>query len=175
MKTILKIIGIIFLLIIAYAIVAMLFFSKDYHFERSVVVNAPREKVWENVASLQALNQWNPFPKADKNIVITYNGSGNQVGDSYHWKGNKEVGEGEQKIIAIVPGEKVTSDLHFIKPYEGKATINMVVVPQGNGTKVTWSMDNELNAVMKIMKPMMDGQMAKMFDQGLADLKKQVE
>ncbi|WP_292010207.1 SRPBCC family protein [Chryseobacterium sp.] len=172
MKTFLKIIGIVILLIVAYAVVAILFFSKKYHFERSVVINGPKEKVWQNVGSLQAFNVWNPFSKADKNIVITYKGAGDQVGDSYHWIGNKEVGEGEQKITAIVPGEKVTSEIHFIKPYEGEATINMMLTPEGNGTKVTWSMDNELNTMMKLMKPMMDGQMGKMFDQGLADLKK---
>jgi uncharacterized protein YndB with AHSA1/START domain len=172
MKTLLKIIGIIVLLIVVYALVAMLAFSKEYHFEKSVVINAPKEKVWQNVGSTKAMNVWNPFAKADPNIQIVYSGAQGTVGDSYHWKGNKDVGEGEQTVTAVVPNEKVSSDLHFIEPWEGTAKANFILTPEGNGTKVTWTMDNELTSVMKIMKPMMDMQMDKMFGQGLDDLKK---
>ncbi|MBV8328595.1 SRPBCC family protein [Chryseobacterium sp.] len=172
MKTLLKIIGIIILLIIVYALVAVLAFSKDYHYEKSVVINAPKEKVWQYVGSLKGYNAWDPFSKADKNIVITYSGEGDKVGDSYHWKGDKNVGEGEQTITEIVPGEKMMTKLHFIQPFEGDAKAAFVVTPEGSGTKVTWMIDNELNAMMKIMKPMMNSNMDKMFGQGLEDLKK---
>lgn len=175
MKTLLKILGIIILLVVVYAVIAMLAFSKDYHFEKSVVINAPKEKVWQHVGSTRAFNTWNPFAKADPNVVITYSGTSGQVGDTYHWKGNEHIGEGEQTVTEVVPNEKLTSKLHFIKPYEGEATGNFILTPEGNGTKVTWTMDNELTTVMKIMKPMMDSQMGKMFDQGLADLKKLAE
>ncbi|ROI00597.1 SRPBCC family protein [Chryseobacterium daecheongense] len=172
MKTLLKIIGIIILLIVAYAIIAMLAFSKDYHFEKSIVINAPKEKVWQHAGSLKGFNTWNPFAKADKNVVITYSGTSGQVGESYHWKGNDQVGEGEQTVVESVPNEKLTSQLHFIKPWEGEAKGSFILTPEGNGTKVTWAMDNELTPMMKLMKPMMDNQMGKMFGQGLEDLKK---
>lgn len=172
MKTLLKIIGIIILLIVAYAIIAMLAFSKDYHFEKSIVINAPKEKVWQHAGSLKGFNTWNPFAKADKNVVITYSGTSGQVGESYHWKGNDQVGEGEQTVVESIPNEKLTSQLHFIKPWEGEAKGSFILTPEGNGTKVTWAMDNELTPMMKLMKPMMDNQMGKMFGQGLEDLKK---
>ncbi|ASW76110.1 hypothetical protein IQ37_05900 [Chryseobacterium piperi] len=175
MKTILKILGILIVLAILYVVFAMLVFSKDYHFERSVIINAPKEKVWQHVGSTKAFNTWNPFAKADKNIMITYSGASGEVGDSYHWKGNDEVGEGEQTVTAVVPNEKLTSKLHFIKPFEGDATANFILTPEGNKTKVTWAMDNELNTMMKVMKPMMDNQMGKTFDQGLRELKKLAE
>ncbi|MBT2622994.1 SRPBCC family protein [Chryseobacterium sp. ISL-6] len=175
MKTILKILGILIVLVILYAVFAMLAFSKDYHFERSVVINAPKEKVWQFAGSTKAFNSWNPFIKPDKNITITYSGTSGEVGDSYSWKGNKDVGEGQQTVTAVVPNEKITSKLHFIKPFEGEATANFILTPEGNGTKVTWTMDNELNTMMKIMKPMMESQMGKTFDQGLGDLKKLAE
>lgn len=171
MKAILKFLGVLIVLVILYAVFAMLIFSKDYHFEKSVVINAPKEKVWQYTGSTRAMNVWNPFAKADKNIVITYSGTSGEVGDSYHWKGNDEVGEGEQSVTAVIPNEKLTSKLHFIKPFEGDATTNLILTPEGNGTKVTWTIDNEVNTMMKIMKPMMDSQMGKMFDRGLGDLK----
>lgn len=175
MKTISKILGILIVLVILYAVFAMLVFSKDYHFERSVVINAPKEKVWQHVGSTKAFNTWNPFAKADKNIVINYSGTSGEVGDSYTWKGNEDVGEGEQTVTAVTPNEKLTSKLHFIKPFDGVATANFILTPEGKGTKVTWTMDNELNTMMKLMKPMMDNHMGKSFDQGLGELKKLAE
>jgi len=175
MKTLLRILGVILFLAIAYAVIAMLAFDKNYHFEQSVVINAQKEKVWQHVGSLKEYNVWDPFSKADKDIVITYSGAGDKVGDSYHWKGNDKVGEGEQSITEIVPNEKLMTKLHFIKPFESDAKTAFVLTPEGNGTKVTWAIDYELTTMMKIMKPMMDMNMKKMFNQGLGDLKKIAE
>lgn len=78
-------------------------------------------------------------------------------------------------MTEVVPNEKLSSNLHFIKPWDGVAKGNFILTPEGNGTKVTWTMDNELTTMMKLMKPMMNIQMGKMFDQGLGDLKKITE
>ncbi|MFZ4930064.1 SRPBCC family protein [Chryseobacterium sp. Mn2064] len=170
MKTLLKIIGIIVLLIVVYALVAVLAFSKEYHYEKSVVINAPKEKVWQYVGSLKGYNMWDPFSKEIKNISITYSGDGDKIGDSYHWKGDDN--EGEQTITGMMPNEKMMTNLRFIQPFEGNAKVVFTLTPEGNGTKVTWAIDNELNNMMKIMKPMMNSNMDKMFGQGLEDLKK---
>ncbi len=170
MKTILKILGMLILLFIVYAVIAMLAFSKDYHFEKSVVINAPKEKVWQHVGSLKGYNTWDPFSKEVKNIKITYSGEGDKTGDSYHWKGDGS--EGEQSVTETVQDQKLVTKLHFIRPFEGDAKAAFILTPEGNGTKVTWTMDNELNAMMKVMKPMFDMNMEKMFNQGLGDLKK---
>ncbi|MBL1219755.1 SRPBCC family protein [Chryseobacterium sp. L7] len=175
MKTLLKILGFVVILVALYALIAIFAFDKKNHFERSVVINAPKEKVWQHVGSLKGYNVWDPFSKTDKDIVITYSGTGDKVGDSYHWKGNDKVGEGEQSVTQLVPNEKMITKLHFIKPFEGDAVATFTLIPEGNGTKVTWAMDNELNSMMKIMKPMMDMNMKTMFDQGLGDLKKIAE
>ncbi len=68
MKTILKSLGIILLLLIGYAIVAMLAFGKTYHYEKSMVINAPKEKVWQHINSMKAFNEWNPWMKLDSNM-----------------------------------------------------------------------------------------------------------
>ncbi|REC49652.1 SRPBCC family protein [Chryseobacterium pennipullorum] len=172
MKTLLKILGIIILLIIVYAVIAMLAFDKKYHYEKSIVINAPKEKIWPYVGSNKGINEWNPFAKGDPNIQIVYSGTSGQIGDTYRWRGNDKVGEGEQKVTEIIPNEKLAAKLHFIKPFEGDADIAFVVIPEGNSTKVTWLFDNEINTFMKPMKPMMDSNMETMFTQGLNDLKK---
>ncbi len=171
MKKFLKILGIILAIFIAYCVIAMLFFDSKCHNEKSVVINAPKEKVWQNVNSMKAFNTWNPWMKYDPNLVVTYNGTSGEIGDSYHWKGNDDVGEGKQEITAIVPMEKISSKMQFIKPMEDTATSDLLLATENGGTKVTWTIDFEIEPYFKPMKPMMDYQMNKAYSEGLAKLK----
>lgn len=59
----------------------------------------------------------------------------------------------------------------FIKPFEGEATSEVILSSEGNSTKVTWTMDTEQDAMIKIMRPMMDYQMGKSYREGLDNLK----
>ncbi|MCY0968629.1 SRPBCC family protein [Chryseobacterium wangxinyae] len=172
MKTILKVIGIIVLLIVGYAIVAILAFGNNYHYEKSMVINAPKEKVWQQINSMKAFNQWNPWMKLDKNMKVTYTGNSGEVGDKYCWDSkNDDAGAGCQEIKELVLNEKQKSEMTFIKPFEGQATSEILLSSEGNSTKVTWTMDTEQETWMKIMRPMMDYQMGKSYEEGLQSLK----
>ena len=176
MKTILKVIGVIILLIIGYAVVAMLAFGKNYHYEKSIVINAPKEKVWQHVSSMNAFNEWNPWMKLDKNMKMTYTGNSGEVGDKYCWDSkNNDAGAGCQEIKELVVNEKQKTEMTFIKPFEGQAISEIMLTPEGNSTKVTWTMDTEQDPMMKIMRPMMDYQMGKSYEEGLSNLKKLAE
>lgn len=173
MKTILKILGVIILLIAAYAVIAILFFSNNYHFEKSIVINAPKEKVWQNIGSMKAFNQWNPWMRLDKNMKITYTGNSGEVGDKYCWDStNDDAGAGCQEIKELVVNQKQKTEMIFKKPFEGQATSDIILSSEGNSTKVSWSMDTEQHAMMKIMRPVMDYQMGKSYGEGLDNLKK---
>ena len=63
----------------------------------------------------------------------------------------------------------------FKRPFEGDATSDLVLTAEGNATKVTWSMDTKQESWMKIMRPMMDYNMGKSYEEGLQNLKKLVE
>lgn len=176
MKTILKIIGGIILLIIVYAIIAMLAFGKNYHYEKSMVMNAPKEKVWQQIASMKSFNEWNPWIKLDKNMTINYSGTSGEVGDKYCWDSkNNDAGAGCQEIKELVANEKQKTEMLFKRPFEGQAISDIVLTSEGNSTKVTWSMDTEQETWMKIMRPMMDYQMGKSYEEGLNNLKALVE
>ena len=171
MKKFLKILGAIVALLVLYCAIAMAFFDSHYHGEQSVTINAPAEKIWQNVNSMKAINSWNPWMKLDPNLKGTYSGNSGEIGDFYHWKGNDDVGEGEQKISKIVPHEKVETEIHFIKPFESKAVSNVLLMSKETGTKVTWTMDFECDLMMKPMKPFMNWKMNKSFSEGLNNLK----
>lgn len=172
MKTFLKIIGGILGLLVLYVVVALLFFGNQYHFEKSIVINAPKEKVWHHVNSSKAFNQWNPWMKLDKTMKIEYSGIPGEVGDKYCWDSkNDDAGAGCQEIKELVVNEKQKTEMIFKKPFEGQAFSDIILSSEGNGTKVTWSMDTEQDAMMKIIRPMMDYQMGKSYGEGLDALK----
>lgn len=167
MKKLLKIV----LLVVAILIIVMLLMGKKYHFEKSIVINAPTEKVWQNINSMKAFNQWNPWMKLDPNLKVDYSGNSGQVGDAYCWDGNEEVGSGCQEITALDLNRKQSTKMLFKKPFESDATSDMILVAQGNATQVTWSLDCELDYPMNLMKLFMDSQMNKSYTEGLNALK----
>jgi len=175
MKKFLKIVGVILAIFIAYCVIAMLVVDNKAHNEQSIVINAPKENVWQNVNSMKAFNTWNPWMKMDPKLVVTYKGASGEVGDGYHWKGNDDVGEGEQEITAIVPNDKVATKMHFTEPMNDTATSDLLLATEGAGTKVTWTIDYEIETVFKPMKPMMTWQMNKSFSEGLGKLKELAE
>ncbi|WP_027385658.1 SRPBCC family protein [Chryseobacterium gregarium] len=176
MKTIFKILGVIILLMIGYAVVAILAFSKDYHYEKSVVLNASKEKIWPHLSSMKAFNRWNPWMKLDAAMKITYTGNSGEAGDKYCWDSkNDDAGAGCQEIKELILYQKQKTEMTFIKPFEGEAASEIILSPQGNATKVTWTMDTEQDAMIKIMRPVMDYQMGKSYEEGLDNLKALVE
>ena len=171
MKKNFKIVLGFFLILFLAVVVGMLVVGKKYHFEKSIVINAPVEKVWQNVNSMKAVNSWSPFLDFDKNMKQTYSGVSGQVGDTYHWSGNDEAGEGEEKITALETNKKSSVNIHFIKPFDGNADADVILEPQGNATKVTWTFNTEMNYPMNLMKLTMDTKMDKDFGKGLQKLK----
>jgi hypothetical protein len=63
--------------------------------------------------------------------------------------------------------------LDFSKPMEGHNVVEFSLVPQGDGTQVTWAMRGPMPYVSKLMTTFfsMDKMVGGSFDQGLASLK----
>lgn len=173
MKKVLKIIGILLLLIIILVLVAGLFLPNKYHLEREITINAPREKVWSNVSTLQALHKWSPWIEADPNIKVTYEGQDGTVGAVYKWEGNSDVGQGSQTITKTQQPNTLNTHLHFIKPFEGEADAFINLSDAGTATKVSWGFDTEYGYPMNVMPVVMnmDKMMGDTYSKGLAKLK----
>lgn len=174
MKKFFKLLGIIIVLIIVFVLVAGLFISKDYHFEKSITINAPKEEIWNNVSHFSSFDKWDPWKAYDPGMTRTIEGTDGAVGAVYKWKGNSDVGSGSQTIKALRPYDEVEIDLHFKEPFENKARVRYILAQQDNGVKVTWSFDTHfsypLNALTYFMN--MDKNLDKDFSTGLANLKK---
>ena len=177
MKKILKYIGLLLLAVILFLLIAGLFIAKDYHFERSITINAPKEKVWEQVSSFANRNKWSPWAEYDPGMQHTINGTDGTVGAVHKWKGNKEVGSGSETITMIEAPEKIHSILRFYEPYESEANTFITLSAEENATRATWGFNSRFPYPMNTMQLFMDMDklMDKDFSNGLNKLKQRCE
>ncbi|MFT4016210.1 MAG: SRPBCC family protein [Agriterribacter sp.] len=178
MKKVLKVIGVILLLVIAFILIAGLFISKSYHYEKTITINAPKDKVWSLVNNFHGQDKWSPWKDGDPNIQISYEGQDGTEGAMYKWKGNKEVGSGEQTLTKLEPMSRVNSHVHFIEPFDGEAETFITLDDAGNNsTKVTWGFDTKytypMNTMLLFMN--MDKMMGDQYTKGLNRLKNLAE
>ncbi|NNE78577.1 MAG: SRPBCC family protein [Pricia sp.] len=157
-------------LIILLAVIA----PKTYDVFRTIEVSRPKADVFEYLKSLKKMDEWSPWAKKDPNMEKKFTGTDGEVGALSYWKGNKEVGEGEQEIIRIIDGERIESELRFFKPWKSTSDCYTQVQDAGNGnTKVTWGFSGKNKFPMSIMMLFMsmDKMVGKDFESGLKNLK----
>ena len=174
MKKFLKIFGGIILVIVLFILIAGLFVSKTFSINKSVVINAPVEKVWSNVNSLQAMTKWSPWLDADPNVKTSFEGQDGVEGAVYKWAGNKDVGSGTQTITKVEAPKRIDSRLHFIEPFEGNADTYVLLSNEGSATKASWSFETSYKYPMNVMQLFfnMEDMIGQQFDKGLSRLKK---
>jgi hypothetical protein len=174
MKVIKKI-GLVLLAIIAIALILALFIKKDYIVSREVVINKPKQDVFNYIKFLKNQDTYSKWAAMDVDMVKTYSGTDGTVGFVSAWDSKKDsVGKGEQTIKKITEGESVDYLLHFIKPYDDVADATMATTSVAeNQTKVTWAIKGKMPYPMNLMQLFMN--MDKMIGGdlaiGLANLK----
>ncbi|MBC8047320.1 MAG: SRPBCC family protein [Fimbriimonadaceae bacterium] len=176
---ILKTIGVILLILIIIGAVLSFIAPTKMESERSITINAPKEIVWEHICSLQKQNEWGPWKEQDPNMKVEYSGPDCAVGGHSKWTSDvKEVGSGEQEIVAVEPMKSMETKLHFLEPWESDATgwTKMEDDPAG-GVKVSWGFNSRMTRPMNAMMLFMnvDKGMNEMFDKGLSNLKTMAE
>jgi carbon monoxide dehydrogenase subunit G len=145
----------------------------DFRVARSAHIPAPPSAVFAQVNDLQKWEAWSPWERLDPALTKTFSGPAAGVGASFHWRGNAEVGEGRVTIVESRPAERVRITLDMIKPIAATNAVEFVLTPEGEGTRVTWSMQGRSGFVSKAIGLVMD--MDKMvggqFEKGLANLR----
>ncbi len=147
---------------------------RDMKIEKSIVINQPKDKVFEYLRYLKNGSEWSPWEKKDPHMVKTCRGVDGQVGAVGAWSGNNEVGVGEQEIKAITEGQRIDTELRFQKPM--KTTSQGYLITESLGevqTKVTWGMTGRSsfpgNVICLVMH--MNKKVGGEFESGLASLK----
>ena len=90
------------LIIAVLALAGLLLFAATrpdtFSLQRSIVIQAPPDKIHALINELRQFNTWNPYDKKDPAMQGSYRGPAAGPGARYEFKGNKEVGEGSLEI-----------------------------------------------------------------------------
>ena len=167
-----KVLRVVVLLIVA-LVVFIMTRPSQFHIERSTTIAAPPEVVYAKIVDFHQWEEWSPWEHLDPNMKRTIDGPESGVGAKYQWSGNDKAGEGSMTIVEAQPNERVKIDLEFIKPFKASNVATFMLAPEGQGTKVVWSLDGRNNFMAKAFSVFMN--MDKMvggdFEKGLASLK----
>jgi uncharacterized protein YndB with AHSA1/START domain len=164
------------ILAIAIAVVLGLASTKSniLRVQRSITINAPPERIFPLISDFHQWRHWSPYEQKDPAMKRTYDGAANGKGAIYAWDGDKNVGSGRMEILEATPSQKIVIKLDFFTPFEGHNTAEFTMLPQGDGTHVTWLMHGPARFMTKLIQVFMnlDNMIGKDFEAGLANLKK---
>jgi uncharacterized protein YndB with AHSA1/START domain len=159
--------------IVALLLIIALFMKREHYVNREIIINAPRQKVFDFLKLLKNQELFNKWATADKkNRKEEFKGTDGTVGFIYSWSGNKSAGQGEKEIKNIIEGKRIETEIRFVKPMKTSATIIMETESiSDNQTKVSWSNAGTLKYPVNIMIPMLEKALPKDMDSSLSTLK----
>lgn len=103
--------------IIAALAVAAFFVPTEFNLQAEVVINAPKEKVWDYVKMIKNQENYSVWVMADTGAVMTYSGTDGTVGFVSTWSSEmKNVGVGEQEIVSVDEWNSYKVEIRFQKP-----------------------------------------------------------
>jgi len=176
---ILKTILIIVVAFIALILIVAAFTNSKYEVVREVTISAPKADVFNYVKYLKNQDNFSTWAQKDPNMEKTYTGTDGTVGFVSAWDSdNKEVGRGEQEIIAIDPGSRIDYELRFYEPFEQTDYAYMTTEAAGNNTTVVeWGFFGKMQYPMNLMLLFMDmdEMLGPDLEKGLKSLKDNLE
>jgi uncharacterized protein YndB with AHSA1/START domain len=149
----------------------------EFDIARSVMVSASPEKIFPLINNGKRMDEWAAWQDLDPGVKITYSGPDEGVGSKSSWTSDGPMGHGSSSITESVPNKSVVYELEYTKPAMMKQTAELVIEPQGDQSKVTWSVRGTYDFMGKLVNAVMDmdAVIGKMFDDGLKNLKTMAE
>jgi hypothetical protein len=151
--------------IIALLLIIAFFMKKGYTTYSEIIINERRQQVFGYLQHIRNQDNFNKWIMVDPDMKREFKGTDGTVGFIYAWNGNKEAGEGEQEIKAIVEGKNIEMEIRFKRPFSGIAYAMMKTeFLSDDRTKVSWStsssMKYPLNVILPLIVQLMEKDMA---------------
>lgn len=151
-----KVLKRILLLIVAVIAILLLiaaFTKKNYAVEREIVINQPKQAVFDYIKLLKNQNDYSKWAMMDPDMKKTYTGTDGTVGFISAWDSDKkDVGKGEQEIKKITEGERLDFELRFYKPFEATEQAYMTTEEVSpTQTKVKWGFNGHMSYPSNLM------------------------
>lgn len=143
---------------------------------RETRVEAPPEKIFPHLHSLQRMAAWSPLAPRDTAIEVSYSGPEAGPGNRMTWRGaDGAFPSGSQEIVASDPDGRVETALDVRGL--GMASTWVVVEPDGRGSNVIWGLQADMgrSAFARYRGLFLRDAAAGDLEEGLATLKALVE
>jgi len=158
--------------IIVLLLIIALFMKKEHYVNREIIINAPKQKVFDFLKLLKNQEQFNKWAKTDPNRKWEFKGTDGTVGYIIAWSGNRSAGEGEKEITNIIEGKRIETEIRFIRPMRVTASVIMETESLSEDqTKVNLINTGTMKYPMNIFIPMAEKNFPKDMDESLATLK----
>lgn len=152
--------------------------TRPNHFrvERGVFIAQRPEHIFPLIDDLRAMSTWNPFEKQDATLTREYGGQARGQGAWLRFSGRR-AGTGRIAIDRSSAPTQVEMTLEMTTPFKCCNQIEFLLSPEGQGTRVVWTMQGPVGFPAKIMQIFMnmDRMVGTQFAKGLADLKELAE
>ena len=148
-----------------------------YTVERSATIQAPPERVYEQIADFHNWRNWSPWEDVDPDLQRHYEGAPAGTGAIYRWSGNRKAGAGRMEITDATEPTHVHVDLMFDRPFKAQNPTDFRIEPDAGGSRVTWTMTGQKTLMIKVMNVFssMDKVLGQQFEQGLDRLRAATE
>ncbi len=162
---------------LVFAILAFIsfFMESSWQVERSVVIDAPKSRIFPYLNRLKNWYLWTPWTREiDSTLEWSYEGPDAGVGAIAYWEG-LDVARGRVEIIKSDPAKGVEYTLLLGGNFQAHGELSMKEV--GQSVEVTWrdSGDVGWNVLARLMIDTLDQAIGPQFETGLNNLKETVE
>jgi uncharacterized protein YndB with AHSA1/START domain len=145
---------------------------KEFTVSRSITVNAPVDRVFDQVNDLRNWEKWSPWKRMDPMMEMTFSNPPVGQGAYYKWVSkDKHLGSGTLTLARVTNYEQIVTALHSDDWGDSNATFNFG--NKGKEVEVTWTMTNRVGVMpwSKYFSLAMKGMLKKQFDEGLEGIK----
>ncbi len=178
MKVLKVLIGLLLLLVLGALVMYLVAKGKptELKIEREITINKPVEEVYEFARFVGNMDKVSVWQSIDPDMKTSTSGTDGSVGFISSWESDhKKVGVGEQEIVNLTPNERVDLKLRFKNPdSEGDAYLITEAVDSMT-TTVKWGFASEFPVPFNLLMPSIEKEIIENFDQGLQNLKTELE
>jgi uncharacterized protein YndB with AHSA1/START domain len=145
----------------------------DFGAQRSVVINAPAEKIYPLVATPKQWPNWAVWQKREPTMDMKFGTVESGAGAEWSWASRTQ-GSGRMKFLKADAPKQLDYELFFIEGNdETRSTGSFILAPEGQGTKVTWTFKGNAggNPISRWFGFFIDKLVGPDFEAGLEQLK----
>ncbi|WP_417733294.1 SRPBCC family protein [Rosistilla oblonga] len=145
-----------------------------YRVERSILIDADAESVFDTVADFSTWNIWSPWLVIAHEAVVTVTDDPKSVGSIYRWSG-EFVGRGEIEHRQLDRPRKIVDTLRFEKPFKSTSQVEFSVQSEAGQTRLSWAMDGTLPWFLFWMRRNMETFIGMDYDRGLKMVREYIQ